>query len=1104
MHAHMHTRVCTLITCWCSIGEWQLQHTIKAIKSRYHRKKLMKSSIEQDPWPPFHAKSFTSLALVHQKIVQLQTEEDTTKAARVRYKGDIHEIPEVTSSIKLDTIEQIFTPITSDDQCPLSILIEGHPGIGKTTLAKEICLQWANGKLLTSDKLVLLLMLRDPNIQKCTTTEELVKYIMPENNKFVCKYLTKTDGVKTTFIIDGFDELSNVLRHKSVFRRLIEGESLPKARVVVTSRPSASACLHQHVDRRIEVLGFEKCSREQYINDALKTCPSKLQMLKKHFQHYPNIDAMCYIPLNMAIIVFLCLLGYLPLTATELFANFMLHTVCHYLQRVGKIDQNEHVSKIEHLPRPVPQVLQQLCKVAFDGLVKDKIVFTVDDLPDICRDDPICYGLLQAVEYYCFGEIGTPTKSFNFLHLGMQEYFAAKYVATLLDDEVYKLLGESFLDTKKGKHVYWKENMDSKNARLSNMWIMYFGITNGQCNSLRRYLGIPMCNKSESPSSYSKCAPTCDSMQQQSIDSSLQMKMIAPEKIPGQEISKTVAIPQEILKDSLKVLYLFQCFQEAQDGELCDILSNSFDVGEIKLRDHRLLPYQVVSLGFFLSQSNKQWKELDLYKCHIGDYGLNLLHQYLCGDQTNKQKIMTIDVRHNNLTVASAPLISDIITDFQSHTLKLSIDSVVTGSQVKKAVKIVHIQEDNLYMVASAIPDIMTCLKNLNIYHGNFGAMMLSMDNNQLRVLDISSDTFANTDTIVTAVAIILTCNTSLRLLDLSDNAIDEQGASKIAQAMTTDNLKTLKELNISNNNISGKGSIDITHSLILHNNSLEVLDISGNAICEFGASAIAQVIIANKALTELNIGSNNIKAKGATIIARSLMHNASLKVLFINNNAIGEDGGKAIAQAINKHKTLRELDISQNGIAVTLAGAASLATIITNNTLIKLNIAKNSFSAKRVQVIADSLAKNTSLEVFKMNDNIDDYGINIISEAIAVNKTLREFSINFPSLRMHTEESALSIIGSMYYNNSIIKLEIPGKLLNIDSVKKVIENINSTRRHNNIPILLVTLSGPSTEPPTEKEGTWDSERIRWNTERHHFADTPWDYKHPPLWLAKH
>ena len=188
----------------------------------------------------------------------------------------------------------------------------------------------------------------------------------------------------------------------------------------------------------------------------------------------------------------------------------------------------------------------------------------------------------------------------------------------------HALLKESFIVN--------DSNFDSKSVRLSNMWILYCGITSGQCKTLRHYLttyGKP----------YHYIPPTTSTTSSTDLQV-ISEKMTDPyQQRTDQRISNTETISQDILKDPVKVLYLFQCFQEAQDNVLCEILSKSFDYGVIEINNRILLPHQVLSLGLFLSRSHRKWEELNLYDCHIGDHGMSILHQYLCGDKANKQEI---------------------------------------------------------------------------------------------------------------------------------------------------------------------------------------------------------------------------------------------------------------------------------------------------------------------------------------------------------------------------------------------------------------------------------------------------------------------------------
>jgi len=54
------------------------------------------------------------------------------------------------------------------------ILIQGSPGSGKTTLANEICRQWARGTLIQNYTLVIILKLRDPKIVNMNGIIELI------------------------------------------------------------------------------------------------------------------------------------------------------------------------------------------------------------------------------------------------------------------------------------------------------------------------------------------------------------------------------------------------------------------------------------------------------------------------------------------------------------------------------------------------------------------------------------------------------------------------------------------------------------------------------------------------------------------------------------------------------------------------------------------------------------------------------------------------------------------------------------------------------------------------------------------------------------------
>jgi len=881
----------------------------------YHYKRTRLTPLKYE-WPPYQPTSIVNVALIHytggrtqQELVEMSERFEQGAAA-------IDKLASTHFQVTKD-ISKIFSVDPTDDSTalpPQCILIEGAPGIGKTVLAKEIVFRWANGELLQDCKLVILVHLRDPQLHTMTSVKELLQLYTSERVATVVNsYLEIRRGDNVAFIFDGFDEFPGHLQEESFVTDIIEREKglgtvFYKSTIVITSRPTTTLFLHRVIDRRIEIIGFAKEERKKYISLSFGNSELEKKQLDEYFKHHSFINDLCFIPLHLAILLYLFRVDSLPETLTEMNEHFIVHTIYRNLNRINL--SNDHlVKKITDLPETIFLFLQKLSKLAFIGLQRDQLVFSYDEITEVCPEIDETpgafngFGLLQAIQHYAQKGAGRTT-SFNFLHHTLQEFLAAFYVSSLCNEQQLSLMDETFWD-----------------GRFKFMWMMHIGI-----------VGIKSPAFSSFVSTYVETSPT-------------------PSNSIVIDSEDPLSLSYYILKDKIKCLHLFQCYMEAKSSEIPKEISSVFSGGKVELANVTLLPHHISSLIYFMSASVKQkWKVLELRYCNLKSIGMNSLLEHFIKNEQIVSSLEYIDLSENkstpwsvycvvirycctkSLTVCGDNGMEDhvreIINNLEANTILESLTLCDIGQVGLESIKKILVHNSTLDIVnlswkkiaRERLSDSKSILLNAKLPQGSINHReLIKINHGKIKNVRILYDGYhrcsanvvalsysSNINDLAIALLTFGLCNaTSVQRLDLSCSQVSDNGAAIISSCLKRNT--PLRELDLSLNNITAEGMHHLQESI--RNAStlfLEYVDLSRNDSSPWGVYC---ALIRQCCLNSLAVCGDDGMGKYINDIGDSLEANAKLHSLTLCS--IGKVGVNSLKEILSGNKTLSEVNLS-------------------------------------------------------------------------------------------------------------------------------------------------------------------------------------------------
>ena len=841
-----------------------------------------------------------------------------------------------TATSNIVKMSAIFQP---HEECPKprTVLIEGKPGMGKTTYCSKVAYDWATKKTETVDylpnvKVLLLLRCRDidadHNVWEAIDDQLLDREIHEKERANFVEFIRHNQS-KVLLVLDGLDELpASKLEY---FSEIIEGRMLSGCRLVATARHETGIAVRKFCDTMLEIEGFTLGDAIDFISKFFVEKEGNLDLkLKDKLVRDRSLLELIANPLNTALLCLLCedFQGVFPESRTHLYVEIVQCVLRRYRKKKGL------AVNIEDLIELYKTQLKHLGKIALNGLCQDNMYFTDKQLENHTRDLP-GFGFLSVQPG---SSRRKPCTCYGFMHKSFQEFFAAYYLCCQL------LSGEISPEALVADTSYF--------LQLRQVLLFTCGMlaTQSAETAVALIKSIAIQVNEDQFAFALECIEEC---KREQSDFHL-------------ELARTFGLLLRL--ESILVTLTRDGYDQVV--VLAEALKTNTTVTRLHLSHNKIDAAAAASLANALL-TNTTLTVLVLSRNKLGAEGVAALANAL---QTNKT-LTKLSLFKNNLDAAAAAALANAL---QTNTSLTVLDLTENNLGAEGVAALANALQTN------------TTLSELDLSRNNLGAEGVAalanalQTNTTLTVLNLPVNNFGADG--VAALANALQTNTTLAMLDLSDNNLGAEGVAALANALQT--KTNLPVLHLRGNNLGADGVAALANALQT-NTTLRMLDLSDNNFGAEGVAALANALQTNKTLTKLSLFKNNLGAEGAAALANALQTNTALDMLGLSHNNLGADGVAALANVLQTNTTLTWLYLSHNNLGA--EGAAALANALqTNTTLSELDLSHNNLDADGVAALANALETNTTLIFLHLRgNNLGADGVAALANALNINTTL-------------------------------------------------------------------------------------------------------------------